>query len=135
MPFSPDGDDSDYTKGPMDEYGNLTDLGAFVDEIEYITSNTIWAQKQYIYNSFLVPSGVTLTINNDIIFYDGTKIILEGGTLLVDGGHLYNANIEVSNSPSSNIMIINDGSIEKASGKSFEIPSGAIFEIDYGTIK
>ena len=42
-PLTPDGDDSDYTKGPMDEYGNLTDLGAFVDEIEYITSNTIWA--------------------------------------------------------------------------------------------
>ncbi len=56
-----------------------------------------------------------------------------GSTLTTTDSHL---NIgEISSSPSSTIMIIHDGSIEKASNESFEIPSGAILEMDYGIIE
>ena len=56
-----------------------------------------------------------------------------GSTLTTTDSHL---NIgEISSSPSSTIMIIHDGSIEKSSNESFEIPSGAILEMDYGIIE
>ncbi len=134
IPCDADGDDSDYETGPMDEYGNASLLTENLNVTYSITSNTIWSQINHLFFSYRIPSGVTLTINNDAYFCDGTKIIIDGGTLIIDGGHLYNASIEVSNSPGSTIKIINDGSIENTYGEPFEIPSGAILEINQGTI-
>ena len=89
----------------------------------------------YIYNNIVVPSGVTLTIQDDVIFYNGAKITLEGGCLHVDGGHLTNAVINSSSPAASNIIISNGGKIDKAPNTSFEIPVGTTFQFNYGTIE
>lgn len=134
VPDEPDGDDSDYSKGPMDMYGNLFDLSAHVNDTISLASDTTWTQKCYIYNNIIVPSGVTLNITNDVVFYNGAKITLLGGTLNINGGRLFNADINVEDA-GSDIIIINDGLIEKASGKTFEVPLGTTLEMNYGTIK
>ncbi|MBR1428162.1 MAG: hypothetical protein IJ582_03915 [Prevotella sp.] len=135
IPDQQDGDDSDYTVGPMDDFGNVYNLTAHVSDIVNATTNTTWSIKRYIYNNIVVPSGVTLTIQDDVIFYNGAKITLEGGRLHVDGGHLTNAVIENVNSTNSNIIISNGGIIDKAPNTSFEIPVGTTFQLNYGTIQ
>ncbi len=135
IPDQQDGDDSDYTVGPMDDFGNVYNLTAHVSDIVNVTTNTTWSIKRYIYNNIVVPSGVTLTIQDDVIFYNGAKITLEGGCLHVDGGHLTNAVIENVNSTNSNIIIRNGGIIDKAPNTSFEIPVGTTLQLNYGTIQ
>ena len=135
IPDQQDGDDNDYVIGPMDDFGNVYNLAAHVYDPVSVTSNTMWTIKRYIYNNIIVPTGVTLTIQDDVIFYNGAKITLEGGCLHVDGGHLTNAVIDNSNSTTSNVIISNGGIIDKAPNTSFEIPVGTTFQFNYGSIK
>ena len=135
IPEQQDGDDYDYAIGPMDDFGNVYNLAAHVSDTVNVASNTTWTIKRYIYNNIVVPSGVTLTIQDDVIFYNGAKITLEGGCLHVDGGHLTNAVINSSSPAASNIIISNGGKIDKAPNTSFEIPVGTTFQFNYGTIE
>lgn len=135
VPDEPDGDDHDYAMGPMNEYGILYNLASHVNDIVNITSNTIWIQKRYIYNNIVIPNGVTLTIKNDVVFYNGAKITLRGGFLHIDGGHLYNANVDVDSSYNSNFKISHGGIIDKASTSIFKIPLGTVFEMNNGFIE
>jgi C1A family cysteine protease len=135
IPEEPDGDDHDYTKGPLDEYGHLYDIESHVNDIELLPSDTIWLQKRYIYNNIFIPSGVTLIIKNDVVFYNGAKITLRGGLLHIDGGHLYNADIDVDSSMNSHVIISNGGVVDKAVSKAFGIPLGSVFEITNGSIE
>ena len=100
-----------------------------------IVTDTTWTIKRYIYNNIVVPSGITLTIQCDVTFYNGAKITLDGGCLHVDGGHLTNAVIESNSSASSNVIISNGGIIDKAPNTSFEIPVGTTFQFNYGIIQ
>lgn len=134
IPDQQDGDDHDYAIGPMDDFGNVYNLTAHVSDTVNVASNTTWIIKRYIYNNIVVPSGVTLTIQDDVIFYNGAKITLEGGCLHVDGGHLTNAVIEIVSPSSSNVIISNGGKIDKAPNTSFEIPLGTTFQFNYGSI-
>ena len=70
-----------------------------------------------------------------MVFYNGAKITLQGGTLHIDGGHLYNANIDVDSSYNSNVRISNGGTIDKAPTSIFKIPIGTIFEMNNGFIE
>lgn len=134
VPDEPDGDDSDYEVGPMDTYGNLYDLSAHVNDTICLASNTTWTQKRFIYNNIIIPSGVTLHIKSEVVFYNGARITLRGGTVIIDGGHLFNADINVEIAQ-SDVIVNNGGVVETASDKNFEIPLGTTFQMDYGTIK
>lgn len=135
IPNQQDGDDHDYSIGPIDDFGNLYDLSTHVSDIVNIVTDTTWTIKRYIYNNIVVPSGITLTIQCDVTFYNGAKITLDGGCLHVDGGHLTNAVIESNSSASSNVIISNGGIIDKAPNTSFEIPVGTTFQFNYGIIQ
>ena len=134
VPDQPDGDDSDYAMGPMNQYGYLYDLASHVNDVETIAVSTTWSQKRYIYDNIVIPNGVTLTITDDVVFYNGARITLQGGTLDVNGGHLSNATIIV-NTQGSHIAIRNNGSIYNAAGKSFNMPKGSTMQMNCGTIK
>lgn len=134
VPDTPDGDDSDYTKGPIDGYGNLYDITSHVNDVTQLPFNTSWYNKRYVYNNIVIPHGVTLTIFGEVVFYDGAKITLQGGNLIVDGGHLINSEIEISEASASQIMVINDGAIDTRANNSFEIPIGVEFKLNEGRI-
>ena len=134
VPDEPDGDDSDYAMGPMNQYGYLYDLASHVNDVETIAASTTWSQKRYIYDNIVIPNGVTLSITDDVVFYNGARITLQGGTLDVNGGHLSNATIIV-NTQGSHIAIRNNGSIYNAAGKSFNMPKGSTMQMNCGTIK
>lgn len=130
-----DGDDNDYSIGPIDDFGNLYDLSTHVSDAVNIATDTTWTTKRYIYNNIIVPSGVTLTIQCDVTFYNGAKITLQGGCLHVNGGYLTNAVIESDSLASSDIIISNGGIIDKAPNTSFKIPGGTTFQLNYGNIQ
>ena len=119
----------------MDDFGNAYNLATHVNDTVIVSTNTTWTIKRYIYNNIIVPSGVTLTIQDDVIFYNGAKITMEGGCLHVDGGHLTNAVINSSSPTTSNVIISNGGIIDKAPNTSFEIPVGTTLQFNYGIIQ
>ncbi len=83
----------------------------------------------------MVPTGVTLLITNDVVFYNGAKITLTGGTLHVSGGNLYNADISIQSNSGSNVLVTGNGSIRDAAGKAFSVPKGTTMNMNCGTIK
>lgn len=135
IPIRPDGDDSDYTKGYMDSCGILYDLSLHVNDVQILSENTNWSVKSYIYNNIVVPSGVTLSITNDITFYRGAKITLQGGTLIVDGGQLHDAVIDIDDSSGSVVRMINGGEINYLQDGVFQVPLGNELFINNGVIK
>ena len=119
----------------MDNFGYNYDLSDHVSDIITIPSDTTWSQKRYIYNNIIIPNGVTLTVSNEIIFYEGATITLQGGTLNINGGVLYNADICYDGSIGADVVISNGGTVYKAPGKTFEIPASTTMEMYNGTIE
>jgi aspartate 1-decarboxylase len=66
-----------------------------------------------------MASGVKLTIHYN-------------GTIVVDGGTLQNADLVLNSG--CQVIIMNNGRINMASGKTFNAPVGAIVDISHGTI-
>lgn len=130
VPDTPDGDDSDINNGSLDEYGNLINLspsGITIDtSITYNTNNTISSRIGVVKNGILTITGIS-TMTNDAIIR-----VCENGTLIIDGGTLQNAKLELI--PGSHIIIRNNGVINMASGNCFEASKGVVLDIDYGNI-
>ena len=129
VPDDPDGDDSNINFGTQDCYGNLEILP------EGITIRTPVEYSSYISTSYRlgIVNGGTLTITGTTTLTGEAKIrICEGGTLIVDGGILQDADITMI--PGSKLIVRNNGTIKMASGKTFEAPVGAIINIDSGEI-
>lgn len=136
-PTQPDGDDSDYSAGPMDEYGyclsidpNSTDN--FFAPI-HIRNNTTWNSYKYYHQHIMVENGASLTITSNTDFYKGATIYLnDGTTLVVDGSTLNNVKIEAVSG--SKIVLRNNGTINYCSNEMFSLPLGAELEIINGVI-
>ena len=80
-----------------------------------------------------IVNGGTLTITETTTLTGSGHIrVCEGGTLIVDGGTINNADITLV--PGCTVIIRNNGKINMAYGKSFEAPKGAIVQIDQGEI-
>jgi hypothetical protein len=74
-----------------------------------------------------------LTIKSIITLYGNTKIIVEqNGELLIDGGELQNADIELNSG--SKLVLKNGGTIKMRNGKNFSAPIGASVTIEEGVI-
>lgn len=136
VPNTPDGDDSDYEKGPMDEYGYLMDIpSAIPDSIIYITQNTEWTTRKYVYHDVYVNSGKTLRITNNINFYRGTKLYLaSGSTLIVDGATLTDVSINYAGTTGTSIQILHNGTIKCVDNQDFVVPLGVNLDVNYGKI-
>ena len=136
VPDEPDGDDSDDTKGAMNEYGYLYDLVDHINDTVYINTDTVWNQKKYMYSHVVIQNGARLTINNDVTFYKSvTMNVREGGTLLLDGGRLLNADVKIDEMSGSTVRITNNGKIERRTNHRFYVPLGNQFKMDYGKIQ
>ena len=59
--------------------------------------------------------------------------VCEGGTLVVDGGTIQNADITMV--PGSTVILRNGGKINMASGKDFDAPNGVTVNLESGEIQ
>ena len=129
VPDTPDGDDHDINSGALDNYGNLEELptGKTINApITYMSDCTI------DYRLGVVKEGI-LTIKRTVTLEENARIrVCEGGTLVVDGGTLENADITMV--PGSTLIVKNNGRIKMALGKEFHVPVGAIVNIVSGEI-
>ena len=58
--------------------------------------------------------------------------VCEGGILEINGGILQDADLELI--PGCQVIIKNNGKINMANGKSFDVPVGAFVDIPYGSV-
>lgn len=133
VPDTPDGDDSNYAYGPMDEYGHLAVLNPDANDTIYITTAETWSTQRYLYRHVVIKSTGSLTITSPVTAYNGEKMIIEsGGTLTMSGASLSNADLTVK---SGAHVYINNGGIHTHSGKDFVIPQGALMRMSQGRIQ
>lgn len=129
----PDGDDSDYTKGPMNEYGHCLENVPQNDTI-YITTDTVWNERKYLYNHVVICENASLTISNLVTFYKGVSVtVSNGGDLIVDNGSVDNVILKTESN--SKVTIKNNGTIKHNKDCSFTLTSGAELEILSGIIE
>lgn len=136
VPDTPDGDDSDYTKGPVDKYGFLSDIPSMVsDSTIYIAQDTEWNNQKYVYHNVYVYGGKTLRITNDITFYRGASLYLSSGSkLIIDGGSLTNVSITYVGTSGTSIQLLNNGEIKYIDNQDFKVPLGVSLDINHGKI-
>ena len=129
------GDDSDPTKGAMNEYGFLADISALIREPWTLSSDcTKSLENELLYGNIIIPNGRTLTLTGTIMSMGNTSITVEaGGTLVIDGGIIANAKINLS--PYSHLIIRNGGIIYLNKDHDFTAPIGSIIEIEEGEIR
>lgn len=133
VPDIPDGDDSDYTKGPMDEYGRLRDLDPNLNDTVFINTDSVCSKKNFIYNHTVIKSGASLTLRGQTTFYrDATLTVEDGASFVVDAAYVENADISVK--PGGTVKVINNGVIRICKGKDYILPLGASMEVNNGII-
>lgn len=126
---TPDGDDSNINYGPIDTYGNLQELPAGIT----IKTPTTYASNTTTSNRFGIVNGGKLTITGTTTLTGSGKIrVCEGGILEINGGILQDADLELI--PGCQVIIKNNGKINMANGKSFDVPVGAFVDIPYGSV-
>jgi Papain family cysteine protease. len=128
-PTDPDGDDSDPTVGPMDEYGNLTTL---TNEI-VISSLVNYSSVMNFTHNIRIVNGGHLRITNTTTLRNAAQITVEnGGLLTIDGGTLNNAKIVFYSGATLNV--INGGTINMAKNQDFNAPVGVVVNITEGQV-
>ena len=132
-PDEPDGDDSDFTKGPMDEYGVLRDNNPDSLDTIYIDSNTTFDGTDYFHKHMVVRNNATLNLFGIATFYPGVKITVEAGSTLWIGGTLDGASFDIKHG--AKVKISQNAYTKLLQNGSFVIPLGAELEFIYGTIE
>lgn len=130
VPNTPDGNDNDINLGQMDPLGNMSNIYPSGETINYSTTyNTDTTLNKRI---GIVRNGV-LTITSTIDMSGGGRIrVCEGGTLIVDGGTLQNADLTLI--PGSTLILRNNGKIYMDTVMDFEAPEGVVVNIESGEI-
>lgn len=129
VPDEPDGDDSNSNYGPMDIYGNLEQNPCVMT----INTTTSYSGNQSLTCWLGILDGGVLTISGTTTLSGNAKIkVCEGGTLIVDGGTVQDANLVLA--PGSTTILRNGGVINMAAGNTFKAPIGAIVNIESGEI-
>ncbi len=128
-----DGDDSDYTQGPLDTSGNLQTIIPDEYDTIYIDNSTSLSSYCYLHQHILVRNNSILTISNNIKCYNGVSITIENGsTLQVSGGELNN--IILKPQYGSRLIVSNNGIIRHNKSAVFQVPLGVTFRQEWGTI-
>lgn len=130
----PDGDDSDDTKGPMDQYGFCSSLSLGSGVLQITNPLTIGSD-YYMRNSIRVSGNGKLIIPHELHCYRGVTLTLESGTTLeIDGGLLKNIILDAK--PGSSVIIKNGGRLlgNKQHGE-INIPLGVNLNISEGEMR
>lgn len=135
VPDEEDGDDSDYTKGPVSEFGFLLDIIPDQMDTIIIDHDTEYALIDFTTNRhILIRNNANLTISNHLTCYSSVSITVEPGSkLTVSGGVLDNAILKLK--PGCEMTVSNNGTVIHSLAAPFNVPAGAILHHDYGTIR
>lgn len=134
VPDEPDGDDSDYSKGPMDEYGYLIDNNPDSLNVIYINEDTEYGGLDYFHRHIVVQNAASLSLTGTGTFYQGVTITLNSGcTLILDGGSYEGASFDIK--PGAKVKITHNAYTKLLQNGNIVIPLGAELEYTSGTIK
>lgn len=110
VPDEQDGDDSDSSKGPMNEYGHLLDLSYQPSDTIYINTDTEISGFHYLTSPIVVRDGATLTISGTLkCNSNGSIYVRNNSHLIVSESMLYSINLIGENG--SDIRIDEDSSV------------------------
>ena len=138
-PTEEDGDDSDYTKGPIDEFGNLQVIDPdhpensdtiFIDMDDDFTYST----PKYTGQHIKIINEAYLTISSHLFCCRGVSITIEKDCRLIISGGLLE-NVILKPQPGSKIIIENGGRIKHNKDVNFKIPLGVTLEQNHGKIE
>lgn len=94
VPNEQDGDDSDYTKCTMNDYGFLQDLVYSPNDTIYIDSDQTFCGLKHLYRPIKVQNHATLTIASNIQGHGDASIVLaEGSHLDISDGSIESVSI------------------------------------------
>ncbi len=128
-PDEADGDDSDYTKGPMDEYGYCAELDSLRKRYIYIDHDTTLTSPLPVHNHIVVWKGATVKTEHTVSFEDGTELIVDNGATLIVENLLENVTLRAM--PGSHIIVKYNSAIIPY--RNFEIPQGVTLEMQNKT--
>lgn len=131
VPYIRDGDDSDNSKGTLDQYGYCADLAANIaDTLLYDRDGSL---RDHIEQSIKIARGATVVIESNISCLGYSSITIdENSTLIIDGYKLRNADIHMK--PQSHLIVRNGGEIYLKRYESLDVPLGATVDISEGAI-
>ena len=119
----------------MNEYGHLTNISVLIRDPWTLSSDaTKSLENELQYENIIIPNGRTLTLTGSIMSMGNTSITVEaGGTLVIDGGLLANAKINLFSS--SHLILRHGAIIYLNKDHDFTAPIGSIVEIEEGEIR
>ena len=129
----PDGDDSDYTKGPMTPYGFIPDI--IPDSLPpiIISTNQTYSSKKYLHGHCTIQPGTELVVQDEVQCYDGVQIIVKNNaTLRIEGGIIKNVHLIVE--AGGHLILEDGGEVFCNPCFPFEIPLGALLDVSHGYI-
>ena len=133
VPEEPDGDDSNPTIGPIDEFGNTIDINPDDNPIIYINSDTSSSSPTSYSNNVVVQNNATWTLSHDHHFHYGAWIKVKSGSkLVINACILTSAHLILE--PGSKLVISNGGTLITPVTAKFIAPLGATVDISSGTI-
>lgn len=132
IPNERDGDDSNPSIHYMDSFGKFPEVYTFPLGTDILLNNSTISNNESLVNNLEINHDVTLTITGAAYCLENVKIKNCGGTIIVDGGVLANADIELV--PPCSLIIRNGGSIYMKKNKDLTIPTGCFFEIEEGQV-
>ena len=138
VPDIKDGNDADHTKGKLllennHVIGNLESLTPTISSTLVINSNTTYTTRQFIYTHIRIASGGKLTVQNILNLFGRVLVSIEsGGELVVDSGVVTNVKIDFASG--GKITLKNGGKLVMRTNTDFNVPIGAIADIQNGEI-
>ena len=138
VPNIKDGDDSDCTKGIMyydspNIIGSLETLNPDGSSTLQIIGNTTYCTRQSAYTHIRINSNSTLTVEDVLNLFGRVTVTIDsGGELVIDGGVITNADIELSTG--GKLTIKNGGKLVMRTNTDFVAPVGALVDIESGRI-
>ena len=97
-----------------------------------INDSVVYADSCGLLRNISVNNGGVLTITGEVVMANCKMTVKSGGTLIIDGGRLLHADIELESS--STLKIKNGGLIHMKPDSLFSAPTGSVVEIENGEI-
>ena len=138
VPDIKDGHDADYTKGKLllentPIIGELETLNPDDNPALVISGNLEFSTRQSKYSHIRITSGGKLTVKNILNLFGKVIVAIEsGGELVIDGGVVTNADINLASG--GKITLKNGGKLVMRTNTNFTVPTGALADIQYGEI-
>lgn len=133
VPDTPDGNDASYSQGAMNQYGVLESLNPNQSSPLIINGNQTYTTQQSAYSHIDIKPDATLIVSGVLNMFGRSAITVEnGGKLIVDGGVITNADIQLQSG--SQLQLMNGGVIVVRTNSDFYAPVGSVVNATHGKI-